>query len=85
MSADVSACHKFLVLERTEPENLIFPDLRCREVDDVDYIPVVRQGTDFYVYCIYPYRDSEVLKNRSFLVTEKLAVKWEHELPEAES
>lgn len=73
----------FVSLEKLDFDEAIHEDICLREADEKDFLPVLHKDDECYVYRIYPYRDSEVLKDRSFLVTGNLEKKWKHKLPGA--
>ncbi len=71
-----------VTLEKMSGDDVIRRDIRLREADSKDFLPVTCSERKFYAYRIYPYRNSEVLKDRSFLVTGNLEKLWGHKLPE---
>ena len=70
-----------VTLKKMNCDDAILRDIRLREADGRDFLPVKDSGNAFYVYRIYPYRDSDALKNRSFLVTGNIEKQWGHKLP----
>lgn len=71
-------------LEKMDINEAIHQDICLRNADEHDFLPVVHRNDGLYVYRIYPFIESDALKDRSFLVTGNLIKQWNHRLSDTE-